>query len=104
MEINKKDLFKSYLKREFAYVVFMASNETDLSLLPEPITMTERGLMKLCQDKVAVMNVTTKLHADSEHPEGIAESSEPDINTPQEEAAPVKKTSTKRTAKKTTVK
>lgn len=103
MEINKKDLYKSYLKREFAYVVFMASNETDLSLLPEPITMTERGLMKLCQDKVSVMNVATKPHADSENPEGIA-SSEPNKNTPQEEAAPVKKTSTKRTAKKTTVK
>ena len=101
MELNdKKDLYKSYLKRELVYVVFMASDETDLSLLPEPATMAERGLMKLCRDKVAAMNAAAELPTDSEHPEGLADTEEPNQPAPTEEAAPAKKTTTRRTNKK----
>ena len=101
MELNdKKDLYKSYLKRERVYVVFMASDETDLSLLPEPATMAERGLMKLCRDKVAAMNAAAKLPTDSEHPEGLPDTEEPNQPAPPEETAPAKKTTTRRTTKK----
>ena len=99
MELNdKKDLYKSYLKRELVYVVFMASDETDLSLLPA--TMAERGLMKLCRDKVAAMNAAAKLPTDSEHPEGLPDTEEPNQPAPPEETAPAKKTTTRRTTKK----
>lgn len=101
MELNdKKDLYKSYLKRELVYVVFMASDETDLSLLPEPATMAERGLMKLCRDKVKAMNAATKTHTDSEHTEGLPYTGEPNKPAPPEESAPVKKAATRRTTKK----
>ena len=102
MEINeKKDLYKSYLKRELVYVVFLASGETDLSLLPEPATMAERGLMKLCRDKVAAMKAAAKLPADSEHPEGHTDTGESSQSAqPEEEKSATKKPAAKRTASK----
>jgi len=99
-ENEKKDLYKSYLKRELVYVVFMASNETDLSLLPEPATMAERGLMKLCRDKVDAMNAAAKLPTDSEHPEGLADTGELRQPAPPEEKPAAKKPAAKRTASK----
>ena len=97
---KKKDLYKSHLKRELAYVVFMASNETDLSLLPEPVTLTEKRLMELCEEKVDAIKTAKFRPADSEHPEGLPYTGEPNMPAPPEESAPVKKAATRRTTKK----
>ena len=54
-ESEKKSLYKTLLKRENAFVVFLASGETNLSLLPTAITLTEKLLMKLCEEKVKAL-------------------------------------------------
>ncbi len=53
MAISKTELFKSTLKREQAFIVFLASGETDLTLLPEPLTKAEQLLFELCKEKAA---------------------------------------------------
>jgi len=98
---EKMDLYKGgLLRRNEAYIAFMASGETDLSLLPEPVTLTEKRLMELCRDKVKAMNAATKTHTDSEHTEGLPYTGEPNMPAPPEESAPVKKAATRRTTKK----
>lgn len=80
---DKKDMYKTGLKRQDAYIVFMASGETDFSLLPEPITQTEKRLYELCKEKADVLKPVNK-------PEEV----------PEEEAKEETKT-VKRTAKRT---
>lgn len=92
---EKVDLYRTGLKRQDAYITFMAAGETDLSLLPEPITRTEKLLMELCKEKATA---TVFKPADSEHPEGIEPDEKPKEEAPKEE--PKKKTSVRRTTKK----
>jgi len=51
MAISKVELYKATLKREQAFVVFLATGETDLSLLPEPLTKAEQMLFELCKEQ-----------------------------------------------------
>ena len=48
MAISKKDLYKVFLNRTIAYAVFLAKEETDTSLLPEPLTSEEKELYDFC--------------------------------------------------------
>jgi len=54
MAISKSDLYQATLKREQAFIVFLAAGETDLSLLPEPLTKAEQLLFELCKEKAEV--------------------------------------------------
>lgn len=93
---EKVDLYKGgLLRRNESYIAFMASGETDLSLLPEPVTLTEKRLMELCKEKATA---TVFKPADSEHPDGIEPDEKPKEEAPKEE--PKKKTSARRTTKK----
>lgn len=105
---EKVDLYKNgLLKREIVYITFMAAGETDLSLLPEPVTLTEKLMYKLCEEKAqSVLDAAKVKPVDSEHPEGnepegksMPKPEEPEIETIKEETK--KKTSAKRTTKKT---
>ena len=51
MAISKIELYKSALKREQAFIVFLATGETDLALLPEPLTKAEELLFELCKEQ-----------------------------------------------------
>ena len=51
MAISKIELYKSTLKREQAFVVFLATGETDITLLPEPLTKAEEMLFELCKEQ-----------------------------------------------------
>ena len=97
---EKVDLFKTGLKRIEAYTVFMASGETDLSLLPEPITNTEKKLMALCKEKLEAKKFVP---ADSTNPDGKENGQAEKSNqpAPEEEKPAAKKTSARRTTKKT---
>ena len=97
---EKVDLYRTGLKRQDAYITFMAAGETDLSLLPEPITRTEKLLMELCKEKVDAIKTAKFRPADSEHTEGLPYTGEPNMPAPPEESAPVKKAATRRTTKK----
>lgn len=99
---EKVDLYKNgLLKREIVYITFMAAGETDLSLLPEPVTMTEKLMYKQCKEKVQhILDVAKVKPVDSEHPEGLPDTEEPNQPAPPEETAPAKKTTTRRTTKK----
>jgi len=52
MAVSKVELYKSTLKREQAFIVFLATGETDISLLPEPLTKAEELLFELCKEQV----------------------------------------------------
>lgn len=104
---EKVDLYKNgLLKREIVYITFMAAGETDLSLLPEPVTMTEKLMYKQCKEKVQhILDAAQVKPADSEHPEGnepegksMPKPEELENETVKEETK--KKTSAKRTTKK----
>ena len=99
---EKVDLYKNgLLKREIVYITFMAAGETDLSLLPEPVTMTEKLMYKQCKEKVQhILDAAKVKPADSEHPEGLPDTEEPNQPAPPEETASAKKTTTRRTTKK----
>ena len=105
---EKVDLYKNgLLRRDVIYITFLAAGETDLSLLPEPVTLTEKLMYKLCEEKVQSDLASAKIKpADSEHPEGnepegksMPKPEEPEKETVKEETK--KKTSAKRTTKKT---
>ena len=106
MEINeKKDLFRTCLSRKESYIVFMAAGETDLSLLPEPATRTEKRLHALCKEKVEApmkeleLAILAARHpADSETPQDSTINNQESGQKPEEE--PVKKAAPKRTRKK----
>ena len=99
-EREKKDLYKTSLKRETAYIVFMASCETDLSLLPQPITRTEKRLYELCKERsIALTFVPSKGDA----PNGSCESEANEVEQNQDEeekSATKKQPAAKRTASK----
>ena len=104
---EKVDLYKNgLLKREIVYITFMAAGETDLSLLPEPVTMTEKLMYKQCKEKVQhILDVAKVKPVDSKHPDGYESAvkstqkpEEPDKETEKEE--PKKKTSVRRATKK----
>ena len=48
MAISKKDLFKVFLKPRDAYLLFLAKEETDTTLLPEPLTSEDKEMYDLC--------------------------------------------------------
>ncbi len=48
MAISKKDLFKVFLKPRDAYLLFLAKEETDTTLLPEPLTKEDKELYDFC--------------------------------------------------------
>lgn len=48
MAITKKDLYKIFMNRSLAYAVFLAKEETDTTLLPEPMTKEEKELYDFC--------------------------------------------------------
>lgn len=101
---EKVDLYKNgLLKRDVIYITFMAAGETDLSLLPEPVTMTEKLLMKLCKEKAQdILDAAKVKPADSEHPEGYEPEGKSMQKTEEpEKEEPKKKTSARRTTKKT---
>ena len=112
MERNeKRDLYRTGLKRTDAFVVFMAAGEADLSLLPEPITKTERQLMKLCEEKAKEVEILgfTVPEGDAEGNAGTGESMNAPDNvddsdmkgsTPAPEEKTVKKPAVKRTTTK----
>ena len=99
---EKVDLYKNgLLRRDVIYITFLAAGETDLSLLPEPVTLTEKLMYKLCEEKTqSVLDAAKVKPADSEHPEGLPDTEEPNQPAPPEETAPAKKTTTRRTTKK----
>jgi len=51
MAISKAELYKSTLKREQAFIVFLATGETDIALLPKPLTKAEQMLFELCKEQ-----------------------------------------------------
>ncbi len=48
MAISKKDLFKVFLKPRDAYLLFLSKEETDTTLLPEPLTSEDKEMYDLC--------------------------------------------------------
>jgi len=48
MAISKKDLFKVFLKPRDAYLLFLAKEETDTTLLPEPLTKEDKEMYDIC--------------------------------------------------------
>jgi len=48
MAITKKDLYQVFMNRSLAYAVFLAKEETDTTLLPEPLTKEEKELYDFC--------------------------------------------------------
>ena len=48
MAISKKDLFKVFLKPRDAYLLFLAKEETDVSLLPDPLTSEDKEIYDIC--------------------------------------------------------
>ena len=98
-EREKKDLYKTSLKRETAYIVFMAACETDLSLLPQPITRTEKRLYELCKERSIAL---TFVPSQGDAPNGPCESEADEVeqNQDEEEKSATKKPAAKRTASK----
>ena len=47
-KVTKFDIFNVRLSRRTAYLLFLANEETDTSILPEPKTAEEEELYKLC--------------------------------------------------------
>lgn len=87
---EKVDLYKNgLLRRDVIYITFLAAGETDLSLLPEPVTLTEKLMYKLCEEKAqSVLDAAKVKPVDSEHPEGnepegksMPKPEEPEIET-----------------------
>ena len=114
---EKRDLFRFGLKRTEAFTVFMAAGETDLSLLPEPITKTEKQLMELCKEKAAEITAMGEMirdafhHEDSEDSTGedgkgesITKPETPDVTEPTRETVQEEKTVAKKTTKRTSTK
>ena len=114
---EKRDLFRFGLKRTEAFTVFMAAGETDLSLLPEPITKTEKQLMELCKERAAEITAIGEMihdafhHEDSEDPTGgdgegesITKPETPDATEPALEPEKEEKTVAKKTTKRTSTK
>lgn len=95
---EKVDLYKSLLKRDVVYITFLAAGETDLALLPEPVTLTDKLMYKLCKEKADAIKAAKFQPADSEHPEGTLKPEESEKETQKEETK--KKTSARRTTKK----
>jgi len=95
-ESEKRDLFRTSLKRETAFIVFMAACETDLSMLPEPITQTEKRLYELCKERALVL---TTIPCQGDAPNGPCED-EKMMKPPGEEKPAAKKPAAKRTPSK----
>lgn len=102
--MDKKDFYKVGLSRKEAFIVFLAAEETDLSLLPKPITKAELQLMELCEETVRkfkekVMDVedTDEAHIVNETEEEVADGEEI-----QEDTAVKKATARKRGTKRKT--
>lgn len=102
---EKMDLYKSgLLRRDVVFITFLAAGETDLSLLPEPVTLMDKLMYKLCEEKVQSILDAANKFIDSEHPEGyehagksMPKPEETEKETEKEE--PKKKTSARRTKK-----
>jgi len=90
---DKKDLYKTGLKRQDAYITFLAACEIDMALLPEPITQTEKRLYELCKEKAEALTPSMP-NGDS-----IIDLAIKKEEAPAEEVKPVKRTA-KRTTKK----
>ena len=89
---EKEELYQKSLNRQDAYIVFMAAGETDLSLLPEPITQTENRLYELCKvNTEAPMKALEESILAAKHPATS--------EAPPEETKPVKRAA-RRAAKK----
>lgn len=48
MAMSKKDLFKVFLKPREAYLLFLANEETDTTLLPKPKSSEDTALYNAC--------------------------------------------------------
>ena len=48
MAISKTDLYKVHLKHREAYLLFLAAEETDTTVLPAPLTAAEQVLYNDC--------------------------------------------------------
>lgn len=57
--MKKKDAY-SLLARKEAYILYLASGEKDLSLLPTPLTEVENALYGICKEKSQEVKEETK--------------------------------------------
>ena len=48
MAISQKDLYQVFLKPRQAYLLFLAKEETDTTLLPKPLTSEDKEMYDLC--------------------------------------------------------
>lgn len=48
MAMSNKDLYKVFLKPREAYLLFLAKEETDTTLLPDPLTAEDKALYDKC--------------------------------------------------------
>ena len=48
MAVSKKDLYRVFLKPREAYLLFLAKEETDTTLLPTPLTKEDKELYSFC--------------------------------------------------------